>query len=133
MKKTLLKDCYCLPENDDEWKLSGLKKPEYNIPYGVFELDGKVFSTNSHLLKAQGRTKIPVSRFVDLLEDRIVGWRLEEIHGHVSNNGSYYWEFYRNRLEVEYSMIVRLNDELIYINTLTELEQQLKFLGHETN
>lgn len=64
---------YCVPRTVEEWDAFGL------IPltgHKVMWLGGEPSIVSGTF---DDRTEIPVSRFLDLLHDRIVPWRLEEI------------------------------------------------------
>jgi len=135
MKKTELKDVYCVLKTDEDWTKLGLKSHVYAEKSAVFWSydmpmnNGVVGPTNPHLLKLQGRTEIPAQHFIDLLEDRIVPWRLEEIG---FNNQMVETPFFNVECENE---LVYIDGSItpLNISTFTELVQLLKFLGYEKN
>lgn len=69
MKKTELSKVYCKPE-DGEWTSEMVK---LQTPMNGTDICG------IGVFNRRNRKEIPVSKFLDLLEDRIVPWRLEEI------------------------------------------------------
>jgi hypothetical protein len=90
------------------------------------------------LLKLQGRIEVTVSKFLDLLEDRIAPWRLEEIGFRdmptISNKGRWILRLENGMniiifedmipfLEVSYNELKE-----IYATTFSELEMLIKFL-----
>jgi len=128
MKKTELKDVYCVPL-PSEWTEEMLKMRN---PLNGTDICG-VGTFNR-----KDRTEIPVSKFIDLLEDRIVGWRLEEIgfRDFPTFEDKERWIFRLENgmnivlfqdmithLEVSYNELNRLN-----ISTFTELETLIRFL-----
>lgn len=146
MKNTRLEDVYCVPKTEDEWKLliSGL---EYSVKedsdFACIDIDGTPLILDKDFLKDpdfghyfDGRKQIPVDQFLDLLNDKITPWRLEE----VGFKSPLKW---RHDLIIQSEFngrvvtrvvgyndgIVTLEHEELNITTFTELIQQMKFLG----
>jgi len=67
-----LSEVYCRPTTEGECKLLGIEK--VNIGYDICQ------SWRGGLARYidKGRTQIPVSRFIDLIQDAICAWRLEQ-------------------------------------------------------
>jgi hypothetical protein len=91
-----LSEVYCRPKTEDEWvTIFSAKKMDresslahryiemkYDLAYVVS--DGVLLPLNggamwAHKRQMSMRTEIPVQHFLDLLNDSIVAWRLEEI------------------------------------------------------
>ena len=66
-----LSEVFCRPTTEGECKLLGIEK--VNIGYDICQ------SWRGGLARYidKGRTQIPVSRFIDLIQDAICAWRLE--------------------------------------------------------
>ena len=77
--KTTLENSYCRPTTEAEWKLIGLYNPVQ--PFFVEYIKGKKRYSSR---PKSSKSEIPVQHFIDLVEDRIVPWRLDEI-GFVSH------------------------------------------------
>lgn len=122
MKKTELKDVYCKPKSG-EWTNEMIKM---QTPFNGTDICGL------GMFNRKDRTEIPVSRFIDLLEDRIVGWRLEEIgFNHVSHKEDIeeYWEIVINGYVIVFdTQNVMLDKGIINIKKFTELETLIGFL-----
>ena len=70
---TTLDNTYCKPTTEAEWDLlpnRDLWCRNENAVFGAIDFSKQ---------KVSGKTEIPVQHFIDLLEDRIVPWRLEEV------------------------------------------------------
>jgi hypothetical protein len=69
-----LSEVYCVPQNAKECKALNVSNGEIGMKIcKSLVSDGKaIFQGNL------GRTEIPVQHFIDLIEDRIVAWRLVE-------------------------------------------------------
>ena len=68
-----LDNTYCRPTTEAEWDLlpnRDLWCRNENAVFGAIDFSKQ---------KVSGKTEIPVQHFIDLLEDRIVPWRLEEV------------------------------------------------------
>lgn len=144
MKETKLKDVYCIPKNQNEW-IDLSTHNSYRIPnFGRFIKDRVVLDTG-HVFGhydakdcyLEERAEISVSKFIDLLEDRIVSWRLEEIgfrsfptvsdkERWILRLPSFELILFKEMvvfLEISYNDLTELN-----ITTFTELKQLIKFL-----
>ena len=70
---TTLDNTYCRPTTEAEWDLlpnRDLWCRNENAVFGAIDFSKQ---------KVSGKTEISVQQFIDLLEDRIVPWRLEEV------------------------------------------------------
>lgn len=126
MKKTELKDVYCVPLSAD-WTE---EMEKMRNPFNGTNVCGV------GIFKRKDRTEIPVQQFIDLLEDRIVPWRLEEIGFKLDHLGDIL-ELHVNgwALSVDNDSSIWLthgdSGTIINISTFTELLQLLKFLNYE--
>ena len=94
MKSTAqrLSEVYCRPKTDGEWRIvagHSMVHPDNKrdfpfvihwkwqseAPYPIGHGNNMTMATNEDV---DGKTEIPVSQFIDLLNDSIVPWRLEE-------------------------------------------------------
>jgi hypothetical protein len=71
---TTLENSYCKPQGESEWELIGLYNPVQS--FFVEYIKGKKRYSSK---PKSSKTEIPVQHFIDLFEDRIVPWRLEEL------------------------------------------------------
>ena len=80
---TTLENTYCAPSTEDEWAAIDALNPRVELRMkGAF-----VYTLKEHgkrrlwvCHREKGNAKeIPVSSYIDLLHDRIVPWRLEEV------------------------------------------------------
>jgi hypothetical protein len=69
-----LSEVYCKPKGAKEWGMFGLI--DIGTNYAVWSVDGKATVTDCNLPELF--TQIPVQHFIDLIEDKIVAWRLVE-------------------------------------------------------
>lgn len=82
---TTLENSYCVPRTEEEWFELGLKPHIYADKSAVFWSKDNPYNNgisgpiNPHLLRAQKKSKVSVDKFLDLIHDRIVPWRLEEV------------------------------------------------------
>ena len=80
-----LHNTYCKP-NIEEWeKITALLKSIEKYYWRKYDNDGNCFLHDDTVYLSNGtigdwntRTEIPVQHFIDLIEDKIVAWRLEE-------------------------------------------------------
>lgn len=70
---TTLENSYCKPQSEAEWDLLP------NRDLWCRNEDAVFGAIDFRKQKVSGKTEIPVQHFIDLIEDRIVPWRLEEI------------------------------------------------------
>lgn len=136
---TRLDNSYCAPRTEDEWAAIDALNPRTEL-----RMKGRfVYTLKEHgkrrlwvCHREKGNAKeIPVSRFLDLLHDRIVPWRLEEVgfmpsaspdllmlstgHGILCASEDGVWF---NHMRVAYN-----------ITTFTDLLQQIRFLTPPSN
>jgi hypothetical protein len=78
-----LSEVYCLPKGAKEWGMFGLI--DIGTNYAVWSVDGKATVTDCNLPELF--TQIPIQNFIDLIEDKIVAWRLVEDGFEVSEYG----------------------------------------------
>lgn len=83
---TTLENSYCVPNNSQWEELIGYAPDRDTVICAVYDAEMGILDANADEVKCL--TEIPVSRFQDLLHDRIVGWRLEEV-GFVKSNNSH--------------------------------------------
>ena len=140
---TTLENSYCVPRTVEEWVkcIPWLFEDEL-----VHEIVGKAFVAfgDGTISKEprKGMTELPVSRFLDLLNDRIVPWILAEngFEQHPTWNNTYELDideqtiavsFRNGKIEVE-----AITDEdsplCCYLSTFTDLLTLIKFLTPET-
>lgn len=143
MKKTELKDVYCVPKTEEEWQQLD-STHGFNV---VGEENGFVNSNDIVVYEPEGLyqaclrlensdiKEVSVSKFIDLLEDRIVPWRLEEV-GFVceSVGNEYYLSKYNHEGNQMWDISIFI-DNWIYlmgielnIKTFTEIETLIRFL-----
>ncbi len=83
-----LSEVYCLPKGAKEWDMFGLI--DIGTNYAVWSVDGKATVTDCNLPELF--TQIPVQHFIDLIEDKIVAWRLvEDGFEYASSRNDYYY------------------------------------------
>jgi hypothetical protein len=89
-----LHNTYCKP-NIEEWeKITALLKSIEKYYWRKYDNDGNCFLHDDTVYLSNGtigdwntRTEIPVQHFIDLIEDKIVAWRLVEDGFEVSEYG----------------------------------------------
>lgn len=141
MKKTELKDVYCVPETDEEWGLFEVYFPleeRRDLIYEWFMMDGSSCLETEWIndFNTDSRKEIPVSKFFDLLEDRIVGWRCLEL----PNSEEFRYGNTRIRISIyEGKLSISIIEGKVTIHSLgvsiptsiktfTELETLIRFL-----
>jgi hypothetical protein len=142
---TTIDKVYCVPRTVEEWRLVAPYFADEVEYYGSIEswaIDSVrcgnilLFQANSMLFiskDARDRTEIPAPKFLDLLHDRMVPWRLEEIGFDITK--------LPYRIEIKGQIdrhIIEVTEtgELTFIHgkhmegitTFTELLQLIKFL-----
>jgi len=136
MKKTELKDVYCVPKTDEEWGQFKMWDESKIDAKDLFPCIIEIGNTKQCIQRGLnhenliGRTEIPVSKFIDLLEDRMVGWRLEEIGFVHEVDVDFYildLDDYRH-IEWNSQEGVAYDDSVLNIKTFTELETLIRFL-----
>lgn len=149
---TKIEEVYTIPKTEEEWKLLD-EAHGFNV---VGEENGFVKGQDCVVYESEGLyqallrledndlIEIPVERFLELINDRIVGWRLEELgFEKVEKNLTFYVLKIANT-ELSWSektknagVGIEIGEEAVWLNisTFTELLQQMKFLGwkNETN
>jgi hypothetical protein len=80
-----LREVYCRPMNEAEWDLLNVKNrlANNNPNNDIVCWDKFAYSTSLAYMESSVRfdfnkTQIPVQHFIDLIEDKIVAWRLVE-------------------------------------------------------
>jgi hypothetical protein len=78
-----LSEVYCRPTNEAEWDLClKVSSPNLNLKMSVNYALGYVltYKRKSSFFdnESKGKIQIPVQHFIDLIEDKIVDWRLVE-------------------------------------------------------
>lgn len=134
---TTLENSYTVPMTVEEWDMLMDMDTMCDNDNGTRIMSTKFNETIAGPYHGMGGTGIPVPRFIDLMNDRIVPWRLEEI-GFVKHANSH-------RLDVEdssvdwvwkhnFAMIAgpRGFSDFKGITTFTELIQLIKFLTPPT-
>lgn len=130
---TTLENSYCVPRTVNERAMFPHLLTEEH--YGV-QLDndyGVVCFDEGDWIYENG-TEIPVSHFLDILHDRIVPWRLEEV-GFVDP-----FKTIRRRLltdfhtiDVDEQNVVRIDGGYTYITTFTDLLTLIRMLTPPSN
>jgi hypothetical protein len=120
-----LENTYCRPTTEAEWDLlpnRDLWCRNEDAVFGAIDFNKQ---------KVSGKTKIPVQHFIDLLEDRIVPWKLEEV-GFINNVFDYYDLSIGNSKNKWYLVVkdgkVTLNGDRINTTTFTDLLTLIRFL-----
>lgn len=128
MRKTLA-EIYCIPKTEAEFDLLG-DRSMWCLKDGVVYWSIPFWNQTT-----DGKNKVSVSRFADLLHDRIVQWRLEEV-GFNKMLGIYEHKcglrisLYGTRIEV-YVLCDGSSIDL-YPTTFTDLLTLIKFLTPPT-
>lgn len=140
---TTIDKVYCRPKNEEEWKMvepyGGIYEPNDSV---VFDYDGVCLiipdNDDDFVKDIERRTEIPVKHFIDLFEDRIVPWRLEEVGFSKQIDGYQSISFedcsvhvFHGSIKTSITVQVELSDIELNISTFTELLQLLKFLNHD--
>jgi hypothetical protein len=134
MKITRIEDVYTVPKTEEEWKL---------FPVRVRSDREICISSNSRCMTVRlghcsslGMTEIPVDRFLDLLNDMIAPWRLDEAGFRRNDStGLEYFNIEISKVDLSWSakygvaITKGVEDIWLTITTFTELLQQMKFLG----
>lgn len=130
MKETKLSEVYCVPENEEDWELLGLLESKNTNGYNYHDLSASVSMYDGKAClyeKSSNKKEVAVQQFLDLLNDKIVDWRLEDIG--FEKKG---YKLYSNRVIDCLDDDVHMNINGVYtclnIKTFTELKQIIKFL-----
>ena len=130
LKMTTLQKVYCTPTTQEEFD-----------KFGLIKLSGHkvmILAGEPTLVKGDypDRTEIPVQHFLDLLDDRIVGWRLEEIgFSEKSNIEGERFLIIRNDTNTDVwflranNGIVSFSDKTLNITTFADLLTLIRFLS----
>jgi hypothetical protein len=139
-----LAESYCKPKTEEEWAaiaehftIDALRKDygRFGEIYFFQRFNG-MLSYSKHPIKE--RTEIPVSHFIDLLQDRLAPWRLAE-DGFTTLGGSVYSK--RFTIDSEGDKITRtitvitdtgrvyLNDGPTNVSTYTQLLTLIELIG----
>lgn len=131
---TTLENSYCVPRTVEEWDTFGLIRL---TGHKVMWLGGEPSLVCGEFKE---RTEIPVSRFFDLLHDRIVPWRLVE-----QGFNNPFGDTYTLRLEHDWDGIivtrvvrviggkVSVNGEDVNVTTFTDLLTLIRMLTPPSN
>jgi len=148
---TTLENSYCVPKTEEEWSLMTELHGLQILSDVTFEQFKSYIVQNRYLGLAfisgktdffrgskDGAQEIPVQHFIDLAEDRISSWRLEEV-GFTNRifrcdlDLAHEWNgFIVKRKIVEQCGMIKLNGEDTSITTFTELLTLIKFLTPQT-
>lgn len=131
-----LENTYCRP-NEEEWeKIISLLKSIEKYWWRKYD-DGRCFLHDNTVYLSNGtigdwntRTEIPVQHLIDLLEDRIVPWRLEEI-GFNKIADVYFYGVNESNIAVNPDLRITYSYPEIKFNgckTLTDLQTLIRFL-----
>lgn len=74
---TKIENSYCVPNNSQWEELIGYAPDRDTVICAVYDAEMGILDANADEVKCL--TEIPVPRFLDLMHDRIVPWKLEEI------------------------------------------------------
>jgi len=145
---TTLENSYCVPKTEEEFILLGYDRvPNFHIKgnrvyYAILdETDQWTRSVElySNLGNLEWLTnEIPIQHFIDLVEDRISAWRLEEVgfidHGtqFIGVFGSSHIHFTKSNGRVTVTPYDHGKGINAYITTFTELLTLIKFLTPPT-
>lgn len=128
---TTLENSYCVPNNSQWEELIGYAPDRDTVICAVYDAEMGILDANAN--EVEYLTEIPVSRFQDLLHDRIVPWRLEEV-GFVDP-----FKTTRRRMLTEFHIIdvdeqnvVRIDGGYTYITTFTDLITLIRMLTPPT-
>jgi hypothetical protein len=124
-----LSEVYCRPKGAKEWGMFGLI--DIGTNYAVWSVDGKATVTDCNLPELF--TQIPVQHFIDLIEDKIVAWRLVEDG---FKKPDYRYMLYLKDIEIQVDKHFEVflqddNDCKIYfenVKTYTDLLTLIRFL-----
>ena len=129
---TTLDNTYCRPTTEAEWDLlpnRDLWCRNENAVFGAIDFSKQ---------KVSGKTEIPVQHFIDLLEDRIVPWRLEEVGFKYIKDHTPFYEFSLSKVSnlswaestSKHGIALEIREEQIWfsINNFTDLLTLIRFL-----
>ena len=133
---TTIDKVYCVPKTEEELKSLPFFTPKNTrstLLRPVIKYEDEPFCT----IACNGtgnREEVSVSKFLDIVHDRIAPWRLEEV-GFVdpfkTTRRRFLAEFHT--IDVDEQNVVRLDGGYTYITTFTELLTLIKFLTPPTN
>jgi len=139
MEITKLEEVYCVPDTDDELNHFGCSEgvhikwdePSFKGHNGLSYHYKEVFGIDMN-----GRKQIPVQHFHDLLQDKIVPWRLEEV-GFTQLEVPVIPKPYKIKI-VQHTLFYDVKTEMVALGTnplnitaFSELFQMMKFLGYK--
>jgi len=129
-----LSEVYCIPQTAKDCKALNVSNGEIGMKLcQSLVSDGKaIFQGNS------GRTEIPVQHFIDLAEDRIVPWRLEEVGFKYIKDHTPFYEFSISKVSnlswaestSKHGIALEIREEQIWfsIHNFTDLLTLIKFM-----
>jgi hypothetical protein len=143
---TTLQNSYTVPMTVEEWaQLVGIIPIGYRSCHQKDAVSYFVHGNKGYVADflPEDRTEIPVSRFLDLLHDRITPWRLDEIGWNFVDCKVSYHEFKPNdKVTLSWSeknkdagVAFELDDDAtwIYITTFTDLLALIRMLTPPSN
>ena len=146
---TTLENSYCVPTKEQWAQIQKIEPKGYINFMGAFKKGNVIMVEWDHIdvgnmilsnkkSDVHDRKEIPVQHFIDLVEDRISGWRLEEV-GFVNHSTQYIGLFGSSHIHYTISnghIRVTPFDGIkginAYITTFTELLTLIKFLTPPT-
>lgn len=139
---TTIENVYCRPQTADEWASMKVTYPlDRDRNMLVVWHDGLTWQTNIPVGRDGG--EIPVSKFLELLADRIAGWRLLQIGFKLIDYRRIpYYEYQPStRIKINWSeeaasmgigFELPNDDAWLNVHTFTELLTLIKFLTPKT-
>jgi hypothetical protein len=127
-----LENTYCRPTTEAEWDLLP------NRDLWCRNEDAVFGAIDFRKQKVSGKTEIFVQHFIDLLEDKIVPWRLEEVGFTYIKDHTPFYEFSLSKVSnlswaestSKHGIALEIREEQIWfsINNFTDLLTLIKFL-----
>lgn len=140
---TTLENSYCVPRTVEEWDMLMDMDTMCDNDNGTKIMSTKFNETIAGPYHDMGGTEIPVPRFLDLLHDRIVDWRLEEVGWEFVDRIFPYYHFKPNeKVTLSWSekqqdagVGFELADDETWVNitTFTDLLTLISFLKPDSN
>lgn len=134
---TTLENSYCRPKTEEEWEMIypnaswlGLYPSKESHVY--FDGTGKYLASGPN--ENTNRNEIPVQHFLDLLNDSIVPWRLEELNFNPTSNyntvsGKKQWMYWKEDLIITPEYASAGGGSRLYPSTFTDLLTLIRFLS----
>ena len=146
---TTLENSYCVPNNSQWVELTGYVPNRDTAIYAVYDAEMGILDACDG--EVNYLTEIPVQHFIDLVEDRITPWRLEEVSFRSTNPNDSASNVFFKRMSYMASVHVSYMDGKLHdisiepygseevasidelnISTFTELLNLIKFLTPPT-